>query len=278
LIRLDDELTILWDAGVSRVALIENMRRMKIDPGEVDIIALSHGHLDHYAAMTDVLVEMNLQAEDKEWEVRPDSDAVQQWLEAARIPLVAHPAAFRERWSRKDDGVLVGPFNPPPRGAWEAAGVKIALSESPYQLGPGCWTTGYIPRCSFEASGRPTKLFYRDGDAFRQDDLEEDQAIVINLDGKGLIVLSGCAHSGIVNTVEYAREISGIDRVFAIIGGFHLARSNDEEIQRTIDHIQALKPALLAPCHCTGFKALCQFAAQMPDEFIEGVVGATYPF
>ncbi len=278
LIQLEDELTILWDAGVSRVALIENMRRMKLDPGVIKIIALSHGHLDHYAALTDVLVEMDLQPKDKEWGVRPDSEEVQQWIEATRIPLVAHPAAFRERWSQKDDGTLVGPFRPPPWQVWEASGVKVILSETPYQLGPGCWTTGYVPRCSFESSGRPTKLFYRDGEAFTKDDLEEDQAIVINLEEKGLIVLSGCAHSGIVNTVEYAREISGVDKVFAIIGGFHLKRSNDEEIQRTIDHIRTLEPTMLAPCHCTGFRALSQFADQMPDEFIEGVVGATYTF
>jgi 7,8-dihydropterin-6-yl-methyl-4-(beta-D-ribofuranosyl)aminobenzene 5'-phosphate synthase len=278
LIQLDDALTILWDAGVSRIALIENMRRMKIDPQGINLIALSHGHGDHFAAMTDVLMEMDLQPEDKEWRSPPQPEEVQRWVEATRIPLVAHPAAFRERWWRKDDGTLVGPFHPPPNRVWEAIGVEVILSEAPYQLGPGCWTTGYIPRRSFETSGRPTKLLYRKEDAFLQDDLEEDQAIAINIQDKGLVVLSGCAHSGIVNTVEYAREISGVEKVFAIIGGFHLARSNDEEIQRTIDQLRSLEPALVVPCHCTGFKALCQFAIQLPDEFVEGVVGATYLF
>jgi 7,8-dihydropterin-6-yl-methyl-4-(beta-D-ribofuranosyl)aminobenzene 5'-phosphate synthase len=119
-------------------------------------------------------------------------------------------------------------------------------------------------------------MYHRQGLEFLPDTLEEDQAIVINVTGKGLVVVSGCAHSGIVNTVNYAREISGVDRVWAIIGGFHLGRSEDEEVQLTIDEIQLLKPHLIVPSHCTGFRAIAQFAAQMPDAFVPGVVGATY--
>jgi 7,8-dihydropterin-6-yl-methyl-4-(beta-D-ribofuranosyl)aminobenzene 5'-phosphate synthase len=110
------------------------------------------------------------------------------------------------------------------------------------------------------------------------DDLEEDQAIVIHVRDKGLVVLSGCAHAGIINTLEYARRISGVERVHAVIGGFHLARSKPEEIQATIDALQALAPAVLVPCHCTGFEATCAFARAMPGAFSPGVVGATYVF
>ena len=78
--------------------------------------------------------------------------------------------------------------------------------------------------------------------------------------------------------MNYAKEISGIDRVWAILGGFHLARANDEEIQRTVDAIKAVEPKLIVPSHCTGFRALCSFADQLPDIFKEGVVGATYLF
>lgn len=278
LVRLGDDLTILWDAGVSRVALIENLRRMKIDPTTIDKIALSHGHHDHFAAMTDVLDSMHLRPDEKDWGTLVTAQTVEEWIESHRVPLVAHPAAYRERWAIKDDGTKVGPFLPPPRQEWEAAGAKIILSEDPYQLGPGCWTTGYVPRESFEQSGRSKHLHYREGDAFLPDDLEEDQAIAINVKDKGLVVLSGCAHSGIVNTVNHARTISGVDRVRAIIGGFHLARSTGEEIQQTIDAIKAVKPELIVPCHCTGFPAMRQFAVQTPEIFREGVVGATYLF
>jgi len=267
---------ILWDAGFSRVALMENFRRMELDPRSVGAIALSHGHDDHFTALSDFLAAMDLGAEPKEWSEPITADKVDAWMDANRVPVIAHPAAFRERWGEKEDGTRVGPFAPPPRLEWEALGAAIRCSEGPAQLRSGCWTTGYVPRKSFEQSGRPARLYYRQGDILVPDDLEEDQAIVIQVRGKGLVVLSGCAHAGIVNTIHYAREISGVDRVFAVIGGFHLARSKPEEIQATIDAIQSLKPELVVPCHCTGFDAICAFSKQMPEQFVPGVVGATY--
>jgi 7,8-dihydropterin-6-yl-methyl-4-(beta-D-ribofuranosyl)aminobenzene 5'-phosphate synthase len=274
----DSGIKILWDAGVTQVALMENIHRMEIDPQTIHKIALSHGHFDHFAALTELLRAMKLGFEPKEWSEPATPDRVEAWIDSKRIPLTAHPAAFRERWWVKDDGTKVGPNPSPPRMEWEALGAKIELSEGPYRLSLGCWTTGYIPRKSFEKSGRPTKLLFREGGNFQSDDLEEDQAIVINVEGKGLVVLSGCAHSGIVNTIQYAREISGVDAVFAVLGGFHLARSNEGEIQSTIDALRGLAPEVLVPCHCTGFKAMCAFAKQLPDVFIPGVVGATYRF
>jgi 7,8-dihydropterin-6-yl-methyl-4-(beta-D-ribofuranosyl)aminobenzene 5'-phosphate synthase len=274
----DPSHSILWDAGVSRIALVENLRLMKIDHASIKKIVLSHGHRDHYAALTDVLSVMALQPEETEWEEKVTSGEIDRWIEGHQINLIAHPAVLRERWWVKDDGKKVGPYLPPPIQAWESAGSKLIFTEDPYPLGAGCWTTGYIPRQSFEESGRPTKLHYRESAFFVRDDMEDDQALVINVRDKGLVVLSGCAHAGIVNTVEYAKEISGNTKVLAIIGGFHLAFANDEEIQQTIDHIKSLNPQLIVPSHCTGFTAQSYFASQMPDEFIEGVVGATYSF
>jgi 7,8-dihydropterin-6-yl-methyl-4-(beta-D-ribofuranosyl)aminobenzene 5'-phosphate synthase len=277
LIQLDDsEGRILWDAGVSHVALLENLRRMGVNPASIEAIALSHGHEDHYAAMTALLLERDYPPQVQEWGPELDPSAVEAWLEEARVPLVAHPAAFRERWWRKDDDTLVGPYLPAPVGAWEALGVRLVFSEAPHQLGPGCWTTGYIPRESFETTGRSERLHYRDGAKLFPDDLEEDQAIVINVEGKGLLVLSGCAHAGIVNTVTYARKRFGVERVCAVIGGFHLAEASDEEIEKTVAYIQSLEPLLVVPGHCTGLKAARRFAQEMPEQFVEGVVGATY--
>jgi 7,8-dihydropterin-6-yl-methyl-4-(beta-D-ribofuranosyl)aminobenzene 5'-phosphate synthase len=279
LIQIDDSgENILWDAGVSKVALIENMRRMRLDFRSISKIALSHGHSDHYAAMTALLNEMNLSPEVKEWGKKVAKEDIEEWIAECQIPIVSHPSAFRERWWRKDDGTLVGPILPPPEQEWKAAGAKIIYSQEPYRLTHGCWTTGFVPRTSFEKSGRPTKLLYRDGSDFIPDDLEEDQAIVMNVKDKGLIILSGCAHSGIVNTVNYAKEFTGIDTVYAIAGGFHLARASHEEISKTIDYLKKGKPTCVIPSHCTGFRAASQIAHEMPDEFIEGIVGATYVF
>jgi 7,8-dihydropterin-6-yl-methyl-4-(beta-D-ribofuranosyl)aminobenzene 5'-phosphate synthase len=121
-------------------------------------------------------------------------------------------------------------------------------------------------------------MIYRDGDVFHRDTVEEDQAIAINVKGKGLVVLAGCAHSGIVNTVKRAIELSAAQRVWAILGGFHLATATDEDLQRTIEALKAFQPALIVPSHCTGFRATGQFAAQMPDAFMPNVVGARYLF
>jgi 7,8-dihydropterin-6-yl-methyl-4-(beta-D-ribofuranosyl)aminobenzene 5'-phosphate synthase len=270
--------TILWDAGGTEVALIENMQRMELNVDAITQIALSHGHWDHYAAMTALLEKMNLSPESKEWREGVNEAELGKWLEKDRIPIITHPAAFRERWMEKDDGTMKGPFHPPPEARWKAAGAKIIHSAGPYELAPGCWTTGAIPRSSFEESGRPKKRFFREGSNFIPDDLDEDQAIVIRLKEKGLVVLSGCAHAGIVNTIKYARQFTGVDRVHAIIGGFHLARASEEEIEQTIAYIKELRPQFVIPSHCTGFQATNRIARELPDAFVEGVVGAKYRF
>jgi 7,8-dihydropterin-6-yl-methyl-4-(beta-D-ribofuranosyl)aminobenzene 5'-phosphate synthase len=255
---------------------MENLRRMKIDVASIETIALSHGHLDHYAAITHLLEEMDLLPGPKEWGANVSAEELEEWMEGHRLPVVAHPAALRERWWVNDDGTLAGPRLPPPENVWQALGARIVLSEEPYQLAPGCWTTGYIPRNSFETSGRPERMRYREGSEFVRDDLEDDQAVVINVEGKGLVVLSGCAHSGIVNTVAHAKDFFKIDTIYAVIGGFHLARASDDEIDQTVASIRTMKPSFVIPSHCTGFKAISRFAQQMPNEFIESVVGATY--
>ena len=163
LLELKSEgIRILWDAGVTDIALLENMRRMKIDPASIDKIAISHGHHDHTASVLDLLEAMSLTPEAKEWPADGSAKEMASYAEGKRVPLIAHPAAFRERWSLDDEGKWYGPRGGPPKARWEAAGGEIVVSAEPYQLGQGCWTTGYVPRRSFEHSGRPSKMRYRD--------------------------------------------------------------------------------------------------------------------
>jgi len=143
---IDDGARILWDAGVTRIALLENAERMEIDLTTIDKIALSHGHSDHYAAMTDVLKRVAGHPASREWDENVTVEEIRNWTESLKVPLILHPAVLRERWGiDKEKGKKHGPFTTP-YAEWEAAGAKIILSEGPYQLGPGCWTTGAVPR------------------------------------------------------------------------------------------------------------------------------------
>jgi 7,8-dihydropterin-6-yl-methyl-4-(beta-D-ribofuranosyl)aminobenzene 5'-phosphate synthase len=268
---------VLWDAGASETALLENARRMEIDLSGIDAVALSHGHSDHTGALGQVL-KLAVRREPRRWRPGATAEGIDAWQRDQRLPVVAHPAAFRERWATREDGSRQGPFPAPPREAWEASGARIILSAEPYQLAPGCWTTGTVPRRSFEQAGRSTTRLYREGGAFLQDDLEDDQAVVIHVRGKGLVILAGCAHAGIVNTVTYAREISGVDRVWAILGGFHLAPADAAEVERTIDAIEGMEPQVVCPSHCSGFRAMCRFAGRMPEAFVRSVVGTKFLF
>jgi 7,8-dihydropterin-6-yl-methyl-4-(beta-D-ribofuranosyl)aminobenzene 5'-phosphate synthase len=269
---------VLWDAGITETALLENMRRMEIDPATIDALALSHGHGDHTAAVTAVLRAIDPLPRPKRWPVGTVPEEMQAYAQGRRVPVVTHAAAFRERWAQRDDGTRYGPVQPPPRGAWEAAGADVILAEAPTRLASGCWTTGPVPRCSFETAGSPPSRTYREGTAFPRDRIEDDQSLVLHVAGKGLVVVAGCAHSGIVNTVRYAQEISGVERVWAVLGGFHLAPAKPDEVQQTVDALREIGPALVSPSHCTGFEAIRQFAAQMPNAFVGGTVGTTFCF
>jgi len=275
---LKEKKRILWDAGMTRVAFLENTKHMAIDLSKIDMIAISHGHSDHTAAVNDVLKAAVKLPPLKNWKRGTSVSEIDIYSQPHLVPLVAHPAIFRERWKISEDGIRTGPNLPPSRKEWEASGADIILSEAPYQLSPGCWTTGEVPRNSFESAGVGSERFYREGEQFQQDLLEDDQAIVFNVKGKGLVVLSGCAHSGIVNTVQYAQEISGVERVYAVLGGFHLAPAGQEDIERTIKFFEKLNPHLISPSHCTGFNAIRQFANRMPDAFVLGLVGSMFRF
>ena len=107
----------------------------------------------------------------------------------------------------------------------------------------------------------------------------DDQALVINVKGKGLIIISGCGHAGIVNTTLYSMEVTGVDKILAIMGGFHLTGKLYEPIiGKTVDMIKKVDPSYVIPCHCTGWKAIHTFAAEMPSKYIHNVVGTKYIF
>ena len=273
----DPGIKILMDAGITQVTLMENMNRMGIDPKTIQKIVLSHGHPDHIMSMTKVIKEIAGTPKPQNWDATISNEEINVWINQAKIPVICHSAALRERWKLFPDGTKYGPMITPIT-EWEAVGAKMVISDGPYQLAEGCWTTGGVPRESFETAGTPKIFAYRDQEGFHRDFVDDDLAIVANVKGKGLVIIAGCAHSGIINTINHAKAFTGVDQVYGIIGGFHLISSTPEEIQKTVDEVKALSPHIIVPTHCTGFPAIVQFATQMPEQFVLGVVGTTYSF
>jgi 7,8-dihydropterin-6-yl-methyl-4-(beta-D-ribofuranosyl)aminobenzene 5'-phosphate synthase len=182
-----------------------------------------------------------------------------------------------ERYSKGPDGAVrsLSLLN---RADIEALGVvKLVEIKTPTQIVPGAYSTGKIEMVTEYEKGQPP-LVIKQGDHYIQDFFVGEQSIVMNLKGKGLIVLSGCAHRGIVNAVKQAQMISGIEKVHAVIGGFHLTGSKPEIIQKTIADIKALSPEYIVPTHCTGFQAITAFSKDMPEQFILSTVGTHFNF
>jgi len=164
------------------------------------------------------------------------------------------------------------------RDGLEAAGIlRVIEITEPTQVIPGAYATGHIDRVTSYEHVPPAFTIERDGE-LAQDLFEGEQAIVFAVKGKGLVVLSGCAHVGIVNTALRARELTGIEDIHAIIGGFHLVGADRETIEATIAGIEAMSPDYIAPTHCTGFEAMARFSEVMPDRFLLNTAGTTYRF
>ncbi|MFH0729003.1 MAG: MBL fold metallo-hydrolase [Pseudomonadota bacterium] len=121
-------------------------------------------------------------------------------------------------------------------------------------------------------------LLVERGDTVVADTFSGEQAVVFHLKGKRLIVLSGCAHAGIVNTVKHARKMTGIEKVHAVIGGFHLVNARPEIIRSTVEDMKAINPDYVVPAHCTGFEATMALMNEMPGRFILNTAGTKYIF
>ena len=159
------------------------------------------------------------------------------------------------------------------------AGFKPVQTKEPYpMLGGTVLFLGDIPRRTDFEKGFPIAHRLEDGKEV-PDPIEDDTSIVMNLWGKGLIILSGCAHAGIINTVQYALEVTGESRVYAIMGGFHLSGPFFEQIiDRTATELQKFDPVYVIPTHCTGRKAVMEIEKKMPAQFILNMAGTKLTF
>jgi len=248
---------ILFDTGVTEAAMSHNMKVLDLDPDQIEGIVISHGHIDHGGGLPAVLSQIK----DRE------------------VPVVLHPVALRRRWLIKPDGEKTD-ISMMDETSLRKGGAGVIKSADPYLMTNGLIAaTGQIKRQVDFEKGFP--FGYAEIDGKIQEDFEtiDDQAVVVNVKGKGLVVISGCGHAGIVNTALYCREITGVDDVFVIMGGFHLTGDFYEPvIDKTVEAIRDLNPQHVIPCHCTGWKAIHRFAGKMPGSFIQNAVGTTYIF
>ena len=250
--------SFLFDYGTDFQGVLRNMELLNIDFSKLEALTVSHGHWDHYLTLVEVL-------------------KAKKALMRKGIPLYVGKETFVERFYRRPDGLIMS-LGQLKREDIEALGfVKIVEVEDPTQIVPGAYLTGKIEMGTDYEKGQPPLVIKR-GDQFPQDFFIGEQVVVLNLKGRGLVVLSGCAHRGIINGVRQAQKITGIEKIHAVIGGFHLTGARPEVIQRTIADIKAATPDYIVPTHCTSFPAIAAFAKEMPDQFILSTAGTRFIF
>jgi 7,8-dihydropterin-6-yl-methyl-4-(beta-D-ribofuranosyl)aminobenzene 5'-phosphate synthase len=199
-----------------------------------------------------------------------------------RIPLVLHEDAFRNRLVKFQDGRTID-LPAQNRSILTNAGYRIIEKNSPsLWIGDEVLVTGEIPRTNNFEKGFPNhySLVEEEEGKMEPDPLiKDDQAIILKVKDKGLVIVTGCGHAGIINTLNYAKELAEEDRIYAVLGGMHLSGGLFEQIiPRTVEELEELKPRFVVPCHCSGLKAVNEIARKMPNAFIQNSVGTNYIF
>jgi 7,8-dihydropterin-6-yl-methyl-4-(beta-D-ribofuranosyl)aminobenzene 5'-phosphate synthase len=196
-----------------------------------------------------------------------------------KVPLFVHPGVFKSPRYVKFSEEFKIYFPQFTREMATNAGLKVVETKEPKLLLEGkCLFLGEVPKRSDFEKGMLLAHCVEDG-VEKWDAIEDDTSIVMHLKDKGLVILSGCAHAGIVNTVTYAQEITGIDKVHAIMGGFHLSGPMFEPIiDRTIEELKKINPAYIIPTHCTGRKAVASMEEAFKERFILNMSGTKLTF
>ncbi|NOY78805.1 MAG: MBL fold metallo-hydrolase [Calditrichaeota bacterium] len=241
---------ILFDTGQFK-ALFWNAPQLGVDLKKLDAVVLSHGHYDHTGGLAELIDQRGA------------------------VPVFAHPDVFQKRFhvtetSSREIGM---PWN---RDTLEAKGARFHLNRNLTEIFPDVFTTGEIPRENdFEIIEKGFQI--QKGAGFSRDAIRDDQALVLKTQ-KGLVVILGCGHSGVVNTLSAVGRAFGTTRFYAILGGFHLVRASEHRIHQTIGALRELSFDIISPMHCTGFRARAELYKAFPEKFRDWHVGDTGSF
>jgi len=247
--------TVLFDTGVSSKGILYNMDAMEIDTADLQAIVLSHGHPDHAMGLTDFIDRLGKR----------------------RLPLVLHPDAYLVRKLVLSNGLEVQ-LPAPKVNDFRQENIDIIEEIGPSMLlDDMILISGEVARTTDFEKGFPIHYAHRDNTWVQDPLIMDDQCAIINVRDKGLVVITGCGHSGIINIIRHAQTLTGVNKVYGVIGGFHLTGGLFEPIiPATIKALQQIAPQYVVPCHCTGWSATHQIAQAMPEAFIPNSVGTTF--
>ena len=253
----EERRTVLFDAGPEGDTFRHNAAILGIDFGAIAAVVLSHGHWDHAGGLLAAV------------------DAIAQRRQAA-VDCFMHPGMFAERGSRRPDGSMFV-FEPVPEPAQlGAAGAHVIVTREPQVIADGMFAvSGEIPRVTPFEVGLPGHV-RRAGDGWEPDPLIMDERfLTVRVKDRGTFVFSACSHAGIVNVLTHARQTSP-EPMYGVMGGFHLSGATEPIIPETVDGLKRFSPRLLAPGHCTGWRALSAMARAFGDELAPTAVGKKY--
>lgn len=249
--------TVILDAGISSNGILHNIDVLGVDLAEIKSIIISHGHIDHTLGLPDLIERLGSQ----------------------KVSLVFHPDAFLERKAVMPSGHEINISTPKIADLRQENVTFIEKSDPTLLVDNMILVSGEITRATDFEKGFPVHYTKRNGDWEHDPLIKDDQCIILKVRGKGLVIITGCAHSGIINTIRYAQALTDFQQVYAVLGGFHLSGGLFEKIiPATVSELQKIKPTYLMPVHCTGWPAMHQIANTMPEAFIPNNVGTTLLF
>jgi len=247
--------SFLYDAGQTPEVLLNNLDLLGVELDGLEAIVLSHGHTDHHGGLLGLLRKRGKKS----------------------VPLILHPDAWRNRKMVLPSGVEFE-LPPPNRKKLEEADVQILEEKgSSLLLGDEALVSGQVERTTSFEKGVP-QYSEIDGRWASDPMVWDDQGIICNVNGKGLVVVSSCSHSGVINVLRNARKITGVDRLYGFVGGLHLPGAFEKIIPDTVRELELISPEVVVPGHCSGWKAIHEIARKMPDAFIPSSVGTTIHF